>query len=627
MESGRLESAEPVFFLSYARPNRANAPAAPTEANRYVLKLFTELNAHLYQLVDHPPGREPGFMDRSVKGGHFWEEELVAAAGSCQVLVCLLSPRYLKSEWCATEWDIFSRRRILRRADGETAHETPIVPVLWVPVLEKLPPEIDRVTRFSPRNLPDPRFGPMYEAEGLYGVLKSDQSGAYDAIVWKLALRIQELHSQYLVEKRVPRTLGDLHRTFHRQPVTKPRSAKAHKQLYFYLSYARSAPIPGARMDTNIDYWVRTLHKDLSNAVRRLAGLSESYQVGFFDGLVPAGSDWAHVQTQALSEAEVFIPLYTPRYLDSQWAMRERESFRRRLAAASPAAEPHRHLLPLLWVPLPSTEPVSELTEALQIGEGVVAYADNGLRAMRMLSVFHDQYTEIIERIAHQIVDVASRVPIGYSHAPAVNDLPGARPEGKTPYAIAVMAPTKTERPAGAPGDSYGETSTDWRPFGAAEAMPIAVYAATMAERLGLFAHTVGISEGHRLEREWPGVLLIDPWVLEAESGRVSLRSVLGQLPGWVRPIVLLDSRHADRATALIAGVTAMFDEFGISAWTLARQVDEFVALMPSLISATRSQFLRHGPIFAPEASPDKRASLRKGIRPRTPGWEREWDD
>lgn len=192
----------PVFFLSYARAKHPkNAVTRPHQVNQEVLTLFTELTANVNELLSLSPGRDPGFMDMTMDGGERWEENLLYAAGTCQVFVALLTSRYLTgSEWCAMEWDLFSRRKIIKRDGTQLPGETAIVPVLWAPIKLELPSVVSEVTLFMPRNLPDPSFLPEYEANGLYGLLRSDQIQAFKAIVWKLALHVQRVCHSYHVE-------------------------------------------------------------------------------------------------------------------------------------------------------------------------------------------------------------------------------------------------------------------------------------------------------------------------------------------------------------------------------------------------------------------------------------------
>jgi hypothetical protein len=205
----------PVFFLSYARAKRPKNPVAPAhDANDPVHRLFRDLTENVNQLIAFTPGQDPGFVDTTMDGGERWRKQLLRTAGTCQIFICLLSEPYLHSRWCAMEWDIFSRRRIVRRADGEPDDETGIVPVLWAPTGTDIPPVIADVNRFAPKDLPDPNFGPQYQTNGLLGLLRIGYESAWEAVVWKLAMHIQRLHFSHWVEPLVPANTEGLRQDF-----------------------------------------------------------------------------------------------------------------------------------------------------------------------------------------------------------------------------------------------------------------------------------------------------------------------------------------------------------------------------------------------------------------------------
>ena len=89
--------------------------------------------------------------------------------------------------------------------------------------------------------------------------------------------------------------------------------------------------------------------------------------MGFFDGQVNLGADLRRTLTDALSLAHVFVPLYSPNYFRNAWALGERESFRSRLARLA-VGRAERHVLPVLWMPLPSWEDRPETIQALDTG-------------------------------------------------------------------------------------------------------------------------------------------------------------------------------------------------------------------------------------------------------------------
>jgi hypothetical protein len=198
----------PVFFLSHSSgKNIRNA--------QNVQRLFDDLSAHVSELVGSPAGSDPGFMDRNLNGGERWTSELLDAAGTCQVFICLISPAYLRSTWCGMEWDVFSRRRIVRRADGEPDFETGIVPIIWTPVEPRTLPEVVRgVQWFSPNRLPDPDVLAQYRQEGMYGLLSMDLEHAYNALVWRLAQRVVAIHRTHTVERLIPASADMLSNVF-----------------------------------------------------------------------------------------------------------------------------------------------------------------------------------------------------------------------------------------------------------------------------------------------------------------------------------------------------------------------------------------------------------------------------
>ena len=205
----------PVFFLSYSRPDRFRRVGPPREPNRNVIRLFDELNELVNELIGSPVGREPGFLDLGRGGGELWQKTVLQAAGTCQVLVCLVSHPYLfQSDWCPREWDVFARRRVLPRGDPGLGVESAVIPVLWTPFDEELPPPVAAVNLFTPTGLPDEDYTARYLADGLLGLARTGQTAIYEAIVWKLAMHIQRIHCRYRVVPSIPDGIEDLRTSF-----------------------------------------------------------------------------------------------------------------------------------------------------------------------------------------------------------------------------------------------------------------------------------------------------------------------------------------------------------------------------------------------------------------------------
>jgi hypothetical protein len=184
------------FFLSYARARGdAGTQGMAHFSDLYTSRFFFDLCEDLSQLISRTPGADVGFMDTRTYGGVHWREELLHAAGTCQVLVALLSAPYLSSEWCGKEWCAFSRRtsRALSGMDG-SLHQGHIIPVRWAPVRFSLPSVVKEEMIFSPSEAPDPELPAEYKANGIYGLLRMGREDSYKIIVWQLAMLISRIY-------------------------------------------------------------------------------------------------------------------------------------------------------------------------------------------------------------------------------------------------------------------------------------------------------------------------------------------------------------------------------------------------------------------------------------------------
>jgi hypothetical protein len=212
--SNAADPLAPLFFLSYARVKSSHRPVAPPASNdAHVRTFFTDLSNNVAQLVPRLPGQDPGFMDISMDTGVHWRRQLIKTAGHCQVFVALISPLYLESDWCAMEWDLFARRVVVRSTPGLPGEATAILPVHWAPTQRPVPDLIGEVQRFEPQNLPDPTFGALYQADGLFGLMQMGHPG-YQTIVWKIALEIQRMEAIQRVHPSDQTTLRNLRRNF-----------------------------------------------------------------------------------------------------------------------------------------------------------------------------------------------------------------------------------------------------------------------------------------------------------------------------------------------------------------------------------------------------------------------------
>jgi FxsC-like protein len=402
---------------------------------------------------------------------------------------------------------------------------------------------------------------------------------------------------------------------------------KVHTEIgqrssYFFLSYAHSPPLAGTQQ-ADPDQWVRKFFKDLTDAVERHASAGHRIAPGFFDQDIPLSADWKASLTRALSAAEVFVPLYSPGYFGRSWPGREWACFRQRVANAG-LADPEQRLVPVLWIPLPGEQDRPGLQQALEIGASEGAYAENGLRAMLRLRQYRASYRLVVDRLGARIVELAETVPIAPSSAPDIDDVQSEfnTDAAAAVFAVAVAAPALTDLPADRGPAGYGSRSIDWRPYPHDQKLPLAEYAARVAEQLDFAVVVAGIEKTGGLPSNMPGVILIDPWFIADGRGLSALQSFLRDLPSWVLPVPVLDFVADTRAAELTERIRVIVGEAAATRSETARHamkgvssLKEFVSLMPILVAEAERQYLRYGPV--------QRSTGRAGSRPRLagPGW------
>lgn len=408
---------------------------------------------------------------------------------------------------------------------------------------------------------------------------------------------------------------------------------------YFFLSYAHSAPIEGYP-DENPDEWVSKFFADLAAAVEQHPARRSRLKPGFFDQKIPVDSNWKESLRQALSIAEVFVPLFSPRYLASSWPGREWACFEQRMAQAG-LPDPGRRFVPVLWTPLPEARDLPGL-ETLYLGPGtpnyVEDYAENGLRALLKIEPFRDSYEAVVSQVAERIVMVTEESVLEPSPVPDIDKVQSAFLP-KRPLAIftvEVAAPTSRARPASHAPDRYGERSTDWRPF-AEQELPLAEYARQVAERFDFEVRISSIksqadkpeqtddASTRRPAKRKPGIMLIDPWLVADRNGKRALESAVERLPRWVLPLVVSSQPDDERTAELTEQVRTMLNAAGARPTELSRRavrsagsLDAFVTTVRELVAEAERQYLRYssGP---PGPGRSKRPRLGGGGWPITP--------
>ncbi|GLY04363.1 hypothetical protein Acsp01_47420 [Actinoplanes sp. NBRC 101535] len=355
------------------------------------------------------------------------------------------------------------------------------------------------------------------------------------------------------------------------------------------MSYAEVPPVPmlPAGEPATRDPLVDTFFADLMGVVQRLARAGARH-VGLYDRTLSSGTGWRDT-LRALGQAEVLVPLYSPRYVASAWATEEHYSFQKRLEAAH--ADPARHIQPVLWMPFP--DGVDPAQYGLSLEEDVPQYKTLGLGALcdagRLDRTpdpeYRQAYEKIVERIARRIVDAAEQSPIGPSAPPPEPPGSGIAPSAADLLIVVHTAP--------------GSTARTWTPYADAGRTPVAGQALAVAQRLDVVAAISTLREAVRLWRHRPAVLLVDVWLLDDDERAAGLAEILHGLPRWVTPLLIADAGdrvHATRVAELRDRALAMLGGAADPATSVAGSADDFVKIMPVLVSQARSRYLHELP-------------------------------
>jgi len=390
---------------------------------------------------------------------------------------------------------------------------------------------------------------------------------------------------------------------------TSSRTAEAQQTrhgVYFFLSYAHSAPT-SERIRSDSDPSVGVFFADLAEAVAARARPVEGMEIGFFDQQIPPGTDMKALLSEALGSAEVFVPLYSPGYFAKSWPMREQEVFRGRLRVAS-AVAPDQHIVPILWTPFPSWEQPEDVARALSIGADVSDYGENGLRALCMLTSYRRSYQLVLSRLADEIVTVAERSPLGPSAAPDLDGVPGPA-AAEAGFLVAMLAPRHGV--SRAPQALKGGGNPWWHTHAEGRISPVAEYAGSVAERLGLETRVADFVEVEELFDRTPAIVIVDPWLV-GDRGPEFLTSTFAGLPEWIVPLVLDDQRwNPGSGSAMAAKAVEALDSALQVPVSTVNSMDQLDEILATVVARARRTYLREGPVFAPVGSSKRPGRLR----------------
>jgi FxsC-like protein len=370
---------------------------------------------------------------------------------------------------------------------------------------------------------------------------------------------------------------------------------------YFVLSYAHSAPLAGVP-EANPDELVGEFFGDLAKEVRRLGSLPPGITPGFYDQAIPLDSDWKQSFSRALGAAQVFVPLYSAAYVGKSRPGQECACFQRRVELAG-IDNPWQRLVPVLWTPLSEDQHPAGLAEAMALGSGERDYTENGLWALLKIGrPFRDSYRAVVNVAAKRIVALAEGSPIMPSEVPDIDRMksPFTTRQHLSVFAIETAAPTVRTVASERGPRGYGENSSDWRPFSQQE-QSLAEYAEQIARRLDFKPEVIGIRKVNDPRDRRPGIILIDPWFIADDVGRMALASAVQNLPRWVLPMVIIDDpgdastqKLADQALEILNDAGALPTDSSRRAARGVSSLDEFVSTVRVLVAEAERQYLRY---------------------------------
>jgi hypothetical protein len=120
------------FFFSYARLSHGTAKGNLGNTCNYLDEFFDALCRKVSALSGQPLDAV-AYRDKSaLKASEFWDPSLVEGLQKSRVLLSVLSPHYLKSQYCRRELAFFHKRfgeHVRQSGDASQAHR--ILPLFW----------------------------------------------------------------------------------------------------------------------------------------------------------------------------------------------------------------------------------------------------------------------------------------------------------------------------------------------------------------------------------------------------------------------------------------------------------------------------------------------------------------
>jgi FxsC-like protein len=408
---------------------------------------------------------------------------------------------------------------------------------------------------------------------------------------------------------------------------------------YFFLSYARTPRRdPNDRSDP--DRWVHKLYRDLCDSIFQMTDARPD-SVGFMDQETRSGEDWALQHGQALATCRVFVPLYSPRYFDSENCGKEWFAFARRQLNHRARGLEADAIVPALWVPVQSRS-LPKVAASIQYSHDDFGprYNSEGFYGIMKLARYRADYQRAVHRLATRIVEVADQTqispeqPAGFASLPSAFGPASGLGAATSHLQIAVLAPDISTLPPGRTGHYYGPTANTWSPYRPDYGQPAADYAVDLTRRSGIES---GVEAFDDVAANWtadggsvpPSLCLVDPWATLSPAHQEQLRRLDQIEQPWVSVMVPWNSQDAEMAEAEQDLRRGLSEYLGRKLASVPRRCEmaatgiptlrEFGELLPQMSMIVMQRFRRSAPAYPPEGPPIERPRLRQAD-PEEPG-------
>ena len=175
---------------------------------------------------------------------------------------------------------------------------------------------------------------------------------------------------------------------------------------YFFLSYARTPKRDPTERD-DPDRWVYKLYKDLCAEILQMTD-ARPEEAGFMDRENQIGALWSPELTSALARCRVFVPLYSPRYFESDNCGREWFAFaRREITHRARGRQMVDAIVPALWTKL-SRDKLPYVAQSVQFDHKFLGerYCTEGFYGIMKLHNYRTDYQRAVHRLAERIITI-----------------------------------------------------------------------------------------------------------------------------------------------------------------------------------------------------------------------------